>query len=80
MTAAPQQANLRVAEAEPAPLAWEQIAPEERAFLVRFARNYVAGRRVMCWSAQAIVKIGAVVAAAAVILAFCHQVLGLRAP
>lgn len=61
-------------------LAWEQMAPEERAFLVWFARNYVTGRRVMCWSAQAIVKIGAVAAAVAAILAALHQAFGLRPP
>jgi hypothetical protein len=64
----------------PENLAWDQIAPEERACLIWFARNYVTGRRVMCWSAQVLVRVGAVVAAAAAILAFCHQVLGMRAP
>lgn len=43
--------------AEGAPLV---LSKEQRDFLAEFSANYVAGRRIACWAARAIVAIGVV--------------------
>lgn len=45
------------------------LSPEQWAFLSKFSANYVAGRRMLCWTAHAIVAVGAVVGALAAIIA-----------
>jgi hypothetical protein len=57
---------------------WDTIDPAERAFLVAFARDYLAGRRMLCHLAHMIVGLGMLAAALAAIIALSGQFIGLR--
>lgn len=65
---------------EPDMLDPEQIAvlktasPDEIAFIVSFARNYLGGRKFACWGARAIVGLGAFAAALTGIVTFLRAV------
>lgn len=58
----------------------EQVAalrgasPEELHFLIMFARNYVGGRKFLCWGARALVALGMLAGALAAIAAFLNSV------
>jgi hypothetical protein len=47
---------------------------EELHFLVIFARNYVGGKKVLCWGARAIVALGMLAGAVVGIISLIHSV------
>lgn len=49
---------------------------EEDAVLTEFARNYLAGRRVLCTAARVIAALGAVATAAGAIIHFWPNISG----
>jgi hypothetical protein len=56
----------------------DSLSIEQLRFLSSFSRDYVAGRRLLCVAARAVVGLGVVGGAVAAIAAGVHAALGLK--